>query len=77
MTAPVTPASDRSAGTYVCMRCTNRLTVVSATRLSPCPVCGGHDWQSADDETRALPAAAVEADRARAPAPGVAQPRGL
>jgi predicted nucleic acid-binding Zn-ribbon protein len=77
MTAPVTPARDRSTGTYVCMRCTNRLTVVSARRLSPCPVCGGDDWQSAGDETRALPAAAVEVDLARAPAPGAAQPRGL
>jgi hypothetical protein len=75
MTASVTPAGDRSAGTYVCMRCTNRLTVVSATRLSPCPVCGGDDWQSAGDETRAVPAAAVEANLA--PAPGAAQPRGL
>jgi predicted nucleic acid-binding Zn-ribbon protein len=77
MTAPVTPAGDRSAGTYVCMRCTNRLTVASARRLSPCPVCGGDDWQRADDEMRASPSAAAEADLARPPGPGVAQPRGL
>jgi predicted nucleic acid-binding Zn-ribbon protein len=75
MTVPVTPAGDRSAGTYMCARCTNRLTVASAKSLSPCPVCGGDDWQSCGDELRAFPAAAVEPDPARAP--GAAQPRGL
>lgn len=41
---------DRNAGTYVCRRCTNRMTVVSAGRLSPCPVCGGDDWRTGDDQ---------------------------
>jgi len=40
----VVPAEVR-AGTYRCAKCTNRVSVLSTTRIAPCPVCGSNEWQ--------------------------------
>jgi len=49
MAEAIAVGSGVSAGTYVCSKCTNRLSVLSTKQLAPCPVCGSEDWRTVGD----------------------------